>query len=101
MQRDRAWNSAARGAREVAGPDGVVKRRTSFDDIAVVICFLALIGIVVLGGALMLLSWIAATVPVSPRIACSELDGCAVTASDNNGAVLVDDDWVYGPKLMR
>src|SRR5207237_8165589 len=77
------------------------KGRTSFDDVAVVVCFLALIGIAVLGGALMLLSWITATVPVDPRIACSELDDCAVTASDKNDAVLVDDDWIYGPKLTR
>src|SRR5437870_1659526 len=94
MQRDRAWD-APRGAREATRPDRAGKGRTSFDDVAVVVCFLALIGIAVLGGALMLLSWITATVPVDPRIACSELDDCAVTASDKNEAVLVDDDWVY------
>jgi hypothetical protein len=49
----------------------------------------------------MLLSWITATVPVSPRIACSEVDGCAARASDKNEAAVVDDDWVYGPKLTH
>jgi len=101
MQRDRAWDAVTRGAREVTRPDRAGKGRTSFDDVAVVVCFLVLIGIAVLGGALMLLSWITATVPVDPRIACSELDDCAVTASDKNEAVFVDDDWVYGPKLTR
>ena len=101
MERDRAWDSATRAAREVPRPDGAGKRRTTFDGIAVVVCFLVLIGIVVLGGALMLLAWITATVPLSPRIACSEVDHCATTASDKNEAVLVDDDWVYGPTLAR
>ena len=101
MQGNRARDSAPRATRGVPSPDGARKRRTSFDDIVVVVCFLALIGIVVLGGALTLLSWITATVPVSPRIACSEVDGCAATTSDDNEPVLVDDDWVYGPKLTR
>lgn len=93
MQADR--DSAPRAVRELP------RRRTSFDDIAVVVCFLVLIGIVVLGGALMLLSWITATVPVSPRVACSEVDGCAATASEKKAPVLADDDWVHGPALTR
>lgn len=101
MQRNRTWDSATRAAREVVRPDGAGRSRTSFDHIAVVVCFLALIGIGVLGGALMLLSWITATVPLSRRIACSEVDGCAARASDKNEAVVVDDDWVYGPNLTR
>lgn len=101
MQRDRAWDSATRGAREVVRPEHARKGRTSLDDIAVIVCFLVLIGIVVLGGALMLLSWITATVPVSPRISCAEVDRCAAAASEKNEAVVVDDDWVYGPKLTR
>ena len=72
---------------------------------AIVLMFVVTVGTLspadLIAGALMLLSWITATVPVDPLIACSELEDCAVTASDKNEAVLVDDDWVYGPKLTR
>jgi len=101
MQRDRPWDWATRGVREVRRPDGAGKGQTSFGDVAVVVCFLALIGIAVLGGALMVVSRISATIAVSPRLACPAFNGCAVTGSDENEAVLVDDDWVYGPKLTR
>jgi hypothetical protein len=97
----RVWDSATRGARSVSRPDRASKGRTSFDEIAVVVCFVALIAVVVLGGALMLLSWITATVPASPPIVCPELDGCTVPASDANEAVVVDDDRVYGPALTH
>jgi len=49
----------------------------------------------------MVVSRISATIAVSPRLACPAFNGCAVTGSDENEAVLVDDDWVYGPKLTR
>jgi len=94
MHTERTWGSATRGARDVS-------TRISFDQIAVVVCFVALIAIVVLGGALMLLSWVTATAPASPQSACSEPNGCAGTPTEKNDAVLVDNDWVYGPKLTR
>jgi hypothetical protein len=101
MQRDRVWDSATRRVRAVPSPDGSRgKRRTSFDEVFVVVCFLALIAVVVLGGAVMLLSWVTATLPVSSRIACPELNGC-VWGSDENEAVLVDDHPTDGPMLTR
>ena len=90
------WVSATRGRRDVSRPNAVP--RTSFVDVAVVICFLALIGIAVLGGALMLLSRISAILPVSSSVPCPDIGACTVTAADNE-AVPVDDDWIYGPKL--
>jgi hypothetical protein len=48
MQRDRVWDSATRRVRVVPRPDRPGKRRISFDDVVVAICFLALIGIVVI-----------------------------------------------------
>src|SRR5918995_6990407 len=89
LQRDRVWNSATRHDRVVPRPDGPGKRRISFDDVVVVLCFFALIGIVLVGGEVMLLSWVAATLPVSPRTACPEFDGCVVPGPDENPAVLV------------
>jgi hypothetical protein len=56
---------------------------------------------VLFAGAVTVLALISATVPVSPRIAEPAFDGGAVTGSDEDGAVLVEDDWVYGPKLTR
>jgi hypothetical protein len=99
MQREQDW--APRRVREIARPEGARKRRSYFDDVAVAVWVVALIGIVLLAGAVMVLSVISATVPVSPRTAGPAFDGGAVTGSDQDGAVLVDDDWVYGPRLTR
>jgi len=49
----------------------------------------------------MVLSLISASISVSPRIGGPAVEGGAVSGSDENGVVLVDDDWVYGPKLTR
>jgi len=101
MQRDRVGDWATRRGRAVPGPDGSRKRRISFDDVVVVLCFLALIGIVVVGGVVMLLAWVAASLPASPRIACPEFDGCEVPGPDDNPALLVDEHWTDGPILTR
>jgi hypothetical protein len=102
MQRDRVWDSATRRVRAVPSSDGGRgKRRTSFDEVVVVVCFLALIAVVVLGGAVMLLSWVTATFPVSPRVACPEFDGCVAPGPDENQDVLVDDHRKGGPMMTR
>ena len=101
MQRDRVWTSATRRGRVAPRPDGPGKRRVSFDDVVIVLCFLALIGIVVVGGVVMLLSWVSATLPVSSRIACPEFDGCVVPSRDENSAVLADDRRNDRPMLTR
>jgi hypothetical protein len=67
----------------------------------VVVCLLALIGLVVFGGALMFLSLVTAALPVSPPIACAELDGCVVAVPDGNEAVVVDENRTDGPTLTR
>jgi hypothetical protein len=101
MQRERARDWVSRRVREVPKPDGAGKRQRYFDDVAVVVWVVALIGIVVLCGAVMVLALISATVPVSPRITCAELDGCVATGPDENEAALVDDHRTDGPKLTR
>jgi hypothetical protein len=103
-RRDRVWDSATRRTWEVPTREGSRQGRTSFDDVydvVAVVCLLALIGLVVFGGALMFLSRVTAVLPVSPRIACAELDGCVVTGTDENEAALVDDHRTDGPKLTR
>lgn len=99
MQREQ--DGATRRVREILRPDVAGKRRSYFGDIAVVVWVVALIGIVLLCGAVMVLSLISATVRVSPRNAGPAFDGGPATVSEENGVVLVDDDWVYGPKLTR
>ena len=76
-------------------------RRRYFDDVALLTWVVALIGIVVLCGAVVVLALISTTAPLSPRIASPAFDGGALTGSDENGVVLVDDDWIYGPTLTR
>ena len=101
MQRKRARNMAPRPVREIREPDGAGKRRPYVDDVAVVVWVIAVVGIVLLCGAVMVLSLISASISVSPRIGGPAVEGGAVSGSDENGVVLVDDDWVYGPKLTR
>jgi hypothetical protein len=101
MHRDPPWESATRSDQKLRRPDGPEKRQLRLNEVAVVVCLLALIGVSILGGALMLLSWMTATTPVSSRKSCPEIQGCAETASYESDAVLVDDDWIYGPKLTR
>ncbi len=100
-QRERARPRVSRPVREVPEPDGAGERRHYFDDVAVVVWVVAFIGMVVLCGAVIVLALTSATVPVSPRIAGPAFDGGPATGPDENGAVLVDDDWVYGPRVTR
>jgi hypothetical protein len=66
-----------------------------------VFCFLGLIGLVVLGGAWIFLSHLAAILPASPPIACAELDGCVVARPDANDAAVVDETRTEEPTLTR
>ena len=95
------WDSATRRAGEVPPREGSGKGGASFDDVVVVVCLLALIALVVFGGALMFLSRVTAVLPVSPRIACTELDSCVVAGPDANEAVVVDENPTDGPTFTR
>jgi hypothetical protein len=101
MPRDRVGRSVTRRGQVVPRPDRPGNRRTSFDDVVVVLCFLALIGIGVAGGVMILLAWVAATLPVSPRIACPEFDGCVVPESAENHDLSVDGYRTDGLILTR
>jgi hypothetical protein len=48
-----------------------------------------------------LLAWVAATLPVSPRIACPEFDGCVVPEPAENHDLSVDDYRTDGLILTR
>jgi hypothetical protein len=101
VQRDRPWNSASRLVREITRTERPRERRTSFYDVVVLVCFLALIGIATLGGVVMLLSWVAATVSVSPPVACPEVGGCARPELDERRDPPADDQRTDEPTLTR
>jgi hypothetical protein len=98
MQRDRACDAATRGVEHLRRRVDAEKGTLYVDEVAGVVGLVALIGIAVLGAALMVLSWLTATAPVSSGISCPEFEACGRTA-DESEAVLVDDDWISGPKL--
>ena len=102
MHRERVWNSATdRAVGLDRGAHRASPRRTTFDDGIVVVCFLALVGVVVLGGLLMLLSWVTTTLPVNTRIECPHLPACEASAPDGKQSVLGDDARADEPKLTR
>src|SRR5262245_29736412 len=100
MQSAWVWDSSTLRVRAAPSVDRR-EPRTSLNDIIVAVCFLALIGLVLIGGPLLLLSRVVATLPVSPRTACPEFEGCVVVEPDENEPVVVDDRLIDGPKLTR
>ena len=101
---ERLWELLTRRSLDVPTREGSGRGRTFFDgvyDVVVVVCLLAVIGLAVFGGALLFLSLVTAALPVSPPIACAELDGCVVAVPDANEAVVVDENRTDGPTLTR
>jgi hypothetical protein len=83
MHRERVRNSPTeRTARPVRGAHRASPHRTTFNDGIVVVCFVALLGVVVVGGLFMLLSWVTTTVPANTRIACPHQPACEASVPD-------------------
>jgi hypothetical protein len=76
--RRRRAASSPRGTVAV-GPDRR-RRARSADEVGVAVCFLVLCVVVVLGGALMLFSWVTTVLPLNPAMPCAGLDGCTDAA---------------------
>src|SRR5262245_43868849 len=73
MRRERVWNSATeRTARPVRGAYRASPRWATFNEGIVVVCFLALVGLVVVSGLFMLLAWVSTTLPADTTIACPQ-----------------------------
>ena len=103
-RRDQASDTATRHIAEVPTRESSERGRSSFHnvyDVIVVVCFLALLALVVFGGAVMFLSRVTAALPASPRTACAVLDGCVAMGPDANDAVVVDENPIEGPTLTR
>jgi hypothetical protein len=89
MPRERVWNSATeRTARPVRGAYRASPHRTTFNDGIVVVCFLALVALVVVGGLFMLLSWVTTTLPANTWLACPHQPGCETSAPDETQPAL-------------
>jgi len=83
MSRERVWNSATeRTARPVRGAYRASPRWATFNDGIVVVCFLALVGLVVVSSLFMLVSWVSTTLPASTTIACPQQPACEASAPD-------------------
>jgi hypothetical protein len=81
--------------------DGVGRRRITVNDGIVCICFFVLVGVVVLGSLLMLLSWVTAALPPSMLRSCPEFDVCGPPALDGNESLSVDDPVTGGLRMTH
>jgi len=92
MRRERVWNSATeRMARPVRGAYRASPRWAIFNDGIVVVCFLALVGLVVVSGLFMLLAWVSTTLPADTTIACPQQPACEASAPDETQLILGGD----------
>ena len=83
LQREGVWHSATRRPVRVgSASEDRGRPRPTFDDVGVAVCFLALVSVVVLGGLLMLFSWVTAVLPTDPVMACHAVEGCGISATD-------------------
>jgi hypothetical protein len=102
MQRDEAGKSLThRRGRVSLGSDGAGRRRVALEDGILVVCLVVLVALVVLGGVLILLAWVTATLPPSMLTSCPEFDGCVGEAPDGNESLWVDDPLTNGPRMTR
>ena len=91
MHRGRTWVWATRPSQRAGrGSAGIGSRPATLDDAAVAVCFLALVGVVVLGGLLMLFSWVTAGLPPSALTACPGIDGCVTPAPAGDPAAWIE-----------
>lgn len=100
MHRGRTWVGARPSHRASRASAGTGSRPATLDDVSLVVCFLALVGVLVLGGVLTLFSWVTATHPTTSTIAC-EPDGCVLTVPDDIQPVWPDDRRIDAPNRMQ
>lgn len=95
MHRGRTWDWATRPAQRAgSGSVGAGSRPPTLDDAVVAVCFLALVGVVVFGGLLMLFSWVTAGLPPTALTTCSGIDSCIEPAPAEGPAAWLDAAWV-------
>jgi hypothetical protein len=91
-QTDQVWKSLVRRGQPVAVRSGRTRRhRLTFDDGLLAVCLLTLSGLILLGGLIICLSWVAAALP--PRVSepCPESERCVTRSADGDESVWADD----------
>ena len=82
MHRVRPWESSTGIRRGADGrPQVATFRAAMLDDVVLPACFLVLVGVVLVGGLLGLLSWVSAGIPSAPHLACADIASCAPSAA--------------------
>ena len=98
MHRGQAWNWATRPSQQAgSGPVGVSSRPATLDDAVTAVCFLALVGVVVFGGLLMLFSWVTGGLPPTALTTCPGISRCVAPAPAESPATWVEGAWVEEP----
>ena len=93
--RGRPWDPAPRCSLQAVRGSGTSGLRPAvLDDVVIPVCFLALVGLVVLGALLMLFSWVTAGLPSSAYTACATIESCAAPTPAEDPR-----SWVNGPQL--
>lgn len=96
MHRGRTWVWATPPSQQAGRSSaGTGSRPATLENAVVAVCFLALVGVVVFGGLLMLFSWVTAGLPPSALTTCPGMDGCVASfaAGDDPAA------WVEVPRV--
>ena len=95
MHRGRTWVWATRPSQRAGrGSAGTGSRPATLDDAAIAVCFLAVIGVVIFGGLLMLFSWVTAGLPPSALTTCPGIDGCVAPAPAEDPTA-----WIEAPRV--
>jgi hypothetical protein len=101
MHRGRTWVWATRPSQRAGrGSAGTGSRPATLDDAAIAVCFLALIGVVVFGGLLMLFSWVSAGLPPSALTTCPDgMENCVAPVPAENSAGWLETTRVDEPTV--
>ena len=87
MHRVRPWEWTTRTRRGVERKPRVPSFWPALlDDVVLPACFLALVGIVLVGALLGLLSWVSAGIPPAPPMACADIASCPPAMVENPSA---------------
>jgi hypothetical protein len=72
-----------------------------FGDEVLVVCIFVFAGLVLVGGLVMLLSWVIVTIPTSEIKSCSEFERCVTPSGDENETLWADDPLADRLKMTR
>jgi hypothetical protein len=101
MQSERVGRPLVRrGAPVVPDREGASRRWAALDGGVPAVCFLALVLVVVLSGALLLFDWVTA-VPQSVLATCSGFHDCVAPPFDEPQATSADELRAGGPRMTR